>query len=112
MNSSCSPNTQYSIDGGWVCRVRATRTIRKGEEICDTYTATLCNTLYRRRSLKAAKYFDCACARCSDPTELGSHFSSLVCQLVSCGGLMLSTNSLDREATWRCGECGVERPGS
>ena len=91
MNSSCSPNTQNSIDNRWVCRVRAARAIRKGEEICDTYTATLCNTLYRRRSLKQAKYFDCACARCSDPTELGSHFSSLVCRLPGCPGLVLST---------------------
>ena len=111
MNSSCSPNTQNSIDNRWVCRVRAARAIRKGEEICDTYTSTLCNTLYRRRSLKAAKYFDCACARCADPTELGSHFSSLVCRLPGCQGLVLSTDPLDREATWRCGECGVEMLG-
>ena len=91
--------------------MRAARAIRKGGEICDTYTSTLCNTLYRRRSLKAAKYFDCACARCADPTELGSHFSSLVCRLPGCQGLVLSTDPLDREATWRCGECGVEMLG-
>merc|ERR1719277_34460 len=77
MNSSCSPNTQNSIDTDWVRRVRAVRVIKKGEEICDTYTTTLYNTLYRRRSLKNAKYFDCCCPRCSDPSEFGSNFSTL-----------------------------------
>ncbi len=27
-----------------------------------------------------SKYFDCTCQRCSSPTELGSHFSTLLCQ--------------------------------
>ena len=73
MNSSCRPNTQNSIDTDWVCRVRAVRAISKGEEITDTYTYTMSNTLSRRKHLKSAKYFDCSCARCSDPTESVSY---------------------------------------
>merc|ERR1719400_3012727 len=38
MNSSCTPNTQNSIDSDWVCRV-----ISKGEEITDTYVSTMAN---------------------------------------------------------------------
>lgn len=108
MNSSCSPNTQNSIDAAWVCRVRATRTIRKGEEICDTYTSTLCNTLYRRKSLKQSKYFECGCGRCADPTELGSQFSTLVCREPGCSGHVLATEPLRAEAAWRCLVCGAE----
>jgi len=29
--------------------------------------------------LREGKYFDCTCRRCSDPTELGTHMSSLRC---------------------------------
>ena len=109
MNSSCSPNTQNSIDSDWRCRVRAVRNIKKGEEICDTYTATLCNTLYRRRSLKQSKYFDCCCARCADPSELGSHFSTLVCPAPQCGGYMLCQQPLSL-AHWQCLKCGLQTP--
>lgn len=110
MNSSCSPNTQNSIDSDWVCRVRAARVIKKGEEICDTYTATLSNTLYRRKSLKHSKYFDCNCERCSDPTELGSHFSTLICRVNGCGGYVLCKDPLDYESNWQCALCHVEMP--
>ena len=111
MNSSCSPNTQNSIDDKWVCRVRAARKISKGEEICDTYTSTLSNTLYRRSSLKNSKYFDCSCKRCSDPTELGSHFSTLLCRVPGCGGYVVCKDPLDYASVWTCLKCHTERPG-
>ena len=108
MNSSCCPNTQNSIDTDWVCRVRAVRKIRKGEEICDTYTATLSNTGCRRKALKETKYFDCICARCSDPTELGSHFSTLVCRAPACGGYMLCQQPLQHNSPWECLKCQLQ----
>ena len=108
MNSSCCPNTQNSIDTDWVCRVRAVRKIRKGEEICDTYTATLSNTGCRRKALKETKYFDCICARCSDPTELGSHFSTLVCRAPACGGYMLCQQPLQQNSPWECLKCQLQ----
>ena len=70
----------YSIDSDFTCRVRAATKIPKGCEITTTYTLTLAGTLYRRRHLSESKYFQCTCLRCSDPTELGSNFSTLVCQ--------------------------------
>ena len=51
------------LDANWLCKVRAVRKIPKGSEICDTYTSTLSNTLYRRKQLKSTKYFDCTCQR-------------------------------------------------
>ena len=111
MNSSCRPNTQNSIDTDWVCRVRAVRAISKGEEITDTYTTTLSNTLFRRKQLKDSKYFDCSCARCSDPTEFGSHFSTLLCRSKGCGGYVLCRHPLIYSSTWACLKCGVEVEG-
>jgi len=108
MNASCSPNTQNSIDADWVCRVRAAKKIQKGEEICDTYTATLSNTLYRRKSLKNSKYFDCSCSRCADPTEFGSHFSTLLCRVQGCGGYVVSKDPLNYSANWKCLKCDTE----
>jgi len=37
--------------------------------------------LKRRTKLREKWFFDCSCSRCSDPTELGSHASSLLCQV-------------------------------
>ena len=111
MNASCSPNTQNSIDSDWMCRVRAVRKISKGEEITDTYVSTMANTLYRRRQLKALKYFDCDCKRCADPTELGSHFSTLLCRIKSCGGFLLCRDPLLSSSPWACLKCGAEMDG-
>ena len=105
MNASCSPNTQNSIDSNWLCRVRAARDIAKGEEITDTYTYTLSNTLYRRKHLKDSKYFDCDCKRCADPTELGSHLSTLICRVANCGGFLLCQDPLTSFSPWVCLKC-------
>jgi hypothetical protein len=112
MNSSCRPNTQNSIDSDWVCRVRAVRPIAKGEEITDTYTYTLSNTLYRRKQLRNTKYFDCCCARCSDPTELGSHLSTLLCRVPACGGYSLARAPLEGSSPWTCRRCEAELPAA
>ena len=111
MNSSCSPNTQNSIDSDWMCRVRAVRAINKGEEITDTYTYTMSNTLSRRKHLKSAKYFDCSCARCSDPTEFGSHYSTLLCRSNGCGGFVVCRQPLLSSSAWVCLKCGGEVQG-
>ncbi|XP_040568467.1 SET domain-containing protein SmydA-8 [Lepeophtheirus salmonis] len=113
MNSNCSPNTQNSIDENYICRVMAITRIPKGSEINSTYTRTLSGTLYRRNQLKESKYFDCKCERCCDPTELNSHFSTLLCQAIlpsiskTCKGFVYSENSLNTNASWICRACGA-----
>ena len=64
----------------FTCRVRAATKIAKGCEITTTYTLCLAGTLYRRQHLSESKYFQCQCQRCADHTELGSNFSTLMCQ--------------------------------
>lgn len=106
MNSVCNPNTQNCIDRDLTCRVRAVIPIRKGQEITATYTLTLAGTMYRQKQLQDSKYFTCQCVRCLDPTELGSHFSSMFCQQCS-NGLVLSTNPTNTFANWKCDTCGL-----
>jgi hypothetical protein len=61
--------------------------------------------------LREGKYFDCTCSRCSDPTELGTHMSSVRC--VHCYvGLITSTKPTSTispqeqmKQTWECNSC-------
>lgn len=55
----------------------------------------------RREHLKESKFFDCVCARCSDPTELGTYLSAIKCQQCK-DGLLLSSAPLLADATWHC----------
>ena len=56
------------------------------------------------------KYFTCSCVRCSDPTELGTMFSSIQCPQCTAeqGGYLVSTNPAagpDSQADWKCIVC-------
>ena len=69
-------------------------------------------------------FFECRCPRCSDPTEKGSHVSSLVCQAVPesqrelmatapeklrrCGGTMSLSDpfAAAEDKFWLCCKCG------
>ena len=74
------------------------------------------STLRRRTKLRDKWYFLCACPRCSDPTERGSHASSLVCpaaiaesnavnaRVRRCGGTMTAEEGKEM-MVWRCGKC-------
>jgi Zn finger protein HypA/HybF involved in hydrogenase expression len=60
--------------------VRATTAISKGSQLYSCYTYTLSGTMDRQQHLMEGKYFQCQCERCSDPTELETHFSSMKCR--------------------------------
>ena len=57
--------------------------------------------MLRRENLLETKYFACACPRCSDPTELGTHMSSLKCNKCD-NGIVLSLDSLGKYLVPRC----------
>lgn len=96
---SCAPNVGHYIfknlesNMGNRLYVRAMVKIAKGEELLLTYSQTLWPTLFRRAFLKEGKFFDCSCRRCSDPTELGTHMSTLKCTQCD-NGMVLSSNPL------------------
>lgn len=49
------------------------------------------------------KYFRCECARCIDPTELGTHLSSLKCQSCQIGCLI----QMNGQSKWTCLNCNA-----
>uniref|UniRef100_A0A0K2UQ67 Uncharacterized protein n=2 Tax=Lepeophtheirus salmonis TaxID=72036 RepID=A0A0K2UQ67_LEPSM len=51
----------------------------------------------------SSKFFYCQCKRCHDPTELGSHLSSLLCPKCQKGRIVQTNDIL-----WNCIECGFE----
>ncbi|KAF6208536.1 hypothetical protein GE061_016994 [Apolygus lucorum] len=114
MEHNCMPNTKHCFQlDDFKINVFAATPIKKGENLSTMYTHILWGTQARRDHLKATKYFTCQCQRCSDPTELGTHLSSLKCIGVdpsdvtcACSGLILSS-SADENADWKCNLCPV-----
>lgn len=101
MAHDCVPNTGHTDDQHFQLRVRATTRIHKGASIYLSYAYTLQGTLKRRDHIKESKFFDCACSRCCDATELGTYAGALKCPQCTTG-VVLSTRPLDRDASWRC----------
>uniref|UniRef100_A0A6P4FLC3 Protein msta-like n=1 Tax=Drosophila rhopaloa TaxID=1041015 RepID=A0A6P4FLC3_DRORH len=78
---NCVPNTSRSIypSEGYKIRLRAMVDLEEGQPLHHSYTYTLDGTAQRQAHLKQGKFFNCKCDRCLDPSELGTHFSSLKC---------------------------------
>jgi hypothetical protein len=51
--------------------------------------------------LKSEYYFDCNCARCSDPTESQTYVSALSCEVCETG-FLLPERPLEYYSQWRC----------
>ncbi|XP_058446372.1 SET domain-containing protein SmydA-8 [Malaya genurostris] len=113
MAHSCVPNVVHAIHPTKDYRLvaRAAVDVAEGEMLFTTYTYTLSGTTMRQAALKSGKYFTCRCARCLDPAELGTHFSSLKCQKCD-NGLIESVNPLDDEADWKCTHCEYKTKGA
>ncbi|XP_045624740.2 SET domain-containing protein SmydA-8 isoform X1 [Procambarus clarkii] len=101
MNHSCVPNVQrWYFNGDLI--VRASVDIAKGAPILINYTQCLWGTRAREAHLIGCKMFICKCQRCLDPTELGSHMSSIPCP--ECQVLMVPPAGCQR--SWTCLSCG------
>ncbi|KAM0735042.1 SET domain-containing protein SmydA-8, isoform B [Formica fusca] len=111
MNHSCVSNTSHSISPiDYRIRLRTTLKIPTGGELYASYTHSLLPTMLRREHLLEGKNFACACPRCSDPTELSTHMSSLKCNKCD-NGIILSLDSLDSKSTWNCTHCDFSTNG-
>ncbi|XP_041981849.1 SET domain-containing protein SmydA-8 isoform X2 [Aricia agestis] len=110
---ACAPTTTHTDAErarGRPLTVRAAVAHKPGDLITLCYAYTLQGTLKRREHLRLSKFFECACARCADATELGTQASALVCP--RCGARVLSAAPLRRDAPWRCvaTHCAYEMP--
>lgn len=78
--------------------MRTSTGVKEGDQLYTTCTYILSSTQKRQELLSKMKFFNCKCARCLDPTELGTHFSSIMCQKCE-GGISVSTNPLGKAAS-------------
>ncbi|XP_038222452.1 SET domain-containing protein SmydA-8 [Zerene cesonia] len=99
---SCVPNIVHTIlYDDYRVQVRAAVPIKSGDILYLSYTHALAPTLTRREYLLESKFFNCECERCADPTEMGTHLSTLKCSKCD-NGVIISNNSLDNDAEWNC----------
>ena len=73
--------------------------------------STLCHRLELRSDLRRQWFFDCACDRCSDPTDSGSFVSSRACPECP-GGWLVPERPLDHDSDWVCLRRGGRRAPS
>ncbi len=92
-------------------QVRAQVAIPRGAEITIQYISFMYGQLRRRSDIRDCWFFQCACARCTDPTEMGSNLSAHRCGAKEgCGGSVLPREgSRDLDADWACTQCGAAR---
>jgi len=109
LEHSCTPNTKHTYINGRKVVLKAAVDIKEGEHLSTMYTHVLWGTYARREHLKNIKYFMCQCPRCSDPTELGTHFSALRCPRCP-PGFLLPAAPLDELADWICNDCNFTMP--
>lgn len=108
MNHDCVPNIRYAYEDNSIMAVRASKLIRKGEQIFNSYTKFLWATLQRRVHLAYSKNFLCKCERCLDPTEFGSYISALKCVRPECDNMMLPLDPLVVTSPWQCKNCNLK----
>ena len=106
-NHSCISNTRHATRDDTFCLLAVTD-IKAGEEITTSYKSSSLGSIVRRPPFKQLWNFDCRCRRCSDPTELGTFASAILCPVSSCRGHCLPTDCLSYTSDWRCAKCGRE----
>jgi len=108
MNSHCFCNTRCIIDPKtFKIEVRASKAIKKGEEITTRYFNPWQGQPFRRQHILTHWGFVCNCHRCQSPSDLDTNFSSIKCKECDEGYLLPSSN-LDQEAShWLCAKCGT-----
>jgi hypothetical protein len=91
--------------------IRSSVPIKRGQHLSISYVDPLWGTHDRVSLLKMTKFFNCSCPRCSDPTELSTHISSLRCQHLKCMNTkegMVIPSFPDPENSWKCNTCKEE----
>ncbi|XP_064105880.1 uncharacterized protein LOC135215269 [Macrobrachium nipponense] len=107
LNHSCIPNTHLACHAQGVMEARTATVVESGEPFFICYTGTTMPFWERQSSLRDSYCFACVCARCEDPTEAGTHFSSLRCP--ECDEHYLVPFKQGEDIAWRCEKCTLEQ---
>ncbi|CAL4131602.1 unnamed protein product, partial [Meganyctiphanes norvegica] len=103
LNHSCIPNVHLTDMDGGLLEVRAACDIGANEELCATYTPSVTPLWERQHIFKDSYHFTCTCARCNDPTEKGTYFSSHKCH--KCIDVFMVPNQTEETLLWTCSKC-------
>jgi len=113
MSHSCHPNCAHSVFPNKTLALQAKVKIQAGEEFTISYISTLQGSIKRRMKLHDKWYFDCKCARCMDPTELGSFTSAHICKVCNSPDAYIVTTEVENSsAPWKCAKCGLLTPAA
>ncbi|KAM7345963.1 SET and MYND domain containing, arthropod-specific, member 7 [Cochliomyia hominivorax] len=99
MPHHCVPNAATSIDDEYNMKIYAGVPIKAGEIIYNSFTNPLMGTIQRQHHLRMTRHYECICCRCLDPTELGTHMSSIKCKQCNEGYAIFS------HSKWICQQC-------
>lgn len=108
---SCVPNTVVALDEQFNLKLYASVPLESGQVIYTSYANPLMGTSQRQHQLRMTRHMECACTRCLDPTELGTHMSSMKCRDCSDG---YAVCDLGGTGDWRCLDvsCGAVIPAA
>ena len=120
LNHSCDPNVLYFGELGFN-RVKTSRAISAGEELCVTYIDTYQSRDMRQGELLRTKYFQCTCTRCEQVGDtVDDVISGLCCSQCGESGRLVepelaaeirAKRALELEASFAAlGEFEEERP--
>ena len=101
---SCISNASKHFDINGIITIRASRFIKKGEQLSITYSDPMWGTSIRQVHLQETKFFQCKCARCIDPCELNTDFSSIKCSACQ-NGYYTPLQPLNSRSDWECNIC-------
>jgi len=104
LNHSCFPNIARSIHhtaSGFKMRVVASRPIKAGSQIFNSYIDILDPVQVRKKHLEETKNMICRCERCEDPSDLGTFGSAVLCR--GCKGPVIPV--LEDTGSWQCKKC-------
>ncbi|XP_015112458.1 SET and MYND domain-containing protein 4 [Diachasma alloeum] len=111
LNHSCNPGVVRYFEGMTMV-VRAVRTIRAGDEICDNYGPifTVEPKANRQRKLRMEYWFDCGCEACAGNWPLLQDMNPKIlrfkCETGPSCGNVLSVNVDINEFMLNCSKCG------
>ena len=100
---SCLANTEVQARPGRQITLVALTHINRGDELTWSYSNILLAREQRQAHLSHTWLFQCRCGRCSDPQELGLHYSAQQC---GCGGHL----SLQQGDSLACTHCPSHAP--
>jgi len=120
INHSCIPNMRHTnlinelkseqLEGEIVVmKLEAQRTILANTELTIRYNDYMMGHIQRQKFLSEQWFFNCACERCRDPTEFGTHTSGLPCTTSGCSAGFLLPHT--GKSFWSCGKCGLRVAG-